>query len=165
MRAQRAAAAGTEAPRRRRSDPASGVRRTAGIAAAVAALAVAGVAMASGEGSATLGPGPVNVELGIDRSAFSTDHLTVRRGTTVRFVVVNDDPINHELIVGDDELHQRHENGTEAVHPPRPGEVTVGALTTAETSFAFDEPGTFEFACHLPGHLAYGMVGTVTVTR
>ncbi|MGH9135909.1 MAG: plastocyanin/azurin family copper-binding protein, partial [Acidimicrobiales bacterium] len=109
-------------------------------------------------------PGPVTVQLDIDNSRFSTDQLTVRRGTEVRFVVVNHDVINHELIVGDEELHRRHENGTEPYHPPRPGEVSVGPSQTVETTYAFDETGTFEFACHLPGHLAYGMRGEVVVT-
>ena len=110
-----------------------------------------------------LGPGEVTVELGIDHSRFSTDRLTVRAGTVVRFVVDNDDPINHELIVGSAEVHRRHETGTEAQHPPVAGEVSVPALETAETRFRFDDPGTVRFACHLPGHVAFGMEGVVEV--
>jgi uncharacterized cupredoxin-like copper-binding protein len=105
------------------------------------------------------------VTLDIDNSAFSSDAITVRRGTEVTFVVRNDDPINHELIVGDDELHRRHENGTEPYHEPRPGEVSVGPNAVAETTYLFDEPGTVVYACHLPGHLAYGMVGEITVVE
>jgi uncharacterized cupredoxin-like copper-binding protein len=41
--------------------------------------------------------------------------------------------------------------------------VTVPALATVETTITFDEPGTFDYICHLPGHEAYGMVGTLTV--
>ena len=29
--------------------------------------------------------------------------------------------------------------------------------------FMFAEPGTVTYACHLPRHLAYGMVGEITV--
>ena len=47
------------------------------------------------------------------------------------------------------------------------GTVTLPTGATLEleasTTYAFDEPGTFTFACHLPGHLAYGMSGTVDV--
>ena len=39
----------------------------------------------------------------------------------------------------------------------------MGADLTAVTTFTFDEPGTFEFACHLPGHYEYGMHGEVEV--
>jgi uncharacterized cupredoxin-like copper-binding protein len=115
---------------------------------------------------APLGPGEVTVQLTIRHSHFAPDHLAVRPGTTVRFVVQNDDPINHELIIGDDGVHQRHEAGTEPVHPPRPGEVSVPPGTTAETTFSF--PGTagsgsVVYACHLPGHFRFGMSGTVDV--
>lgn len=117
-----------------------------------------------GGGSAgVLGPGRDTVTLGIEHSAFSTDRIVVRRGTTLQFVVDNGDPIGHELIVGPDDVHARHENGTEPAHEPRPGEVTAPPLARVETSYTFDEVGSMTFACHLPGHVAYGMVGTVEV--
>ena len=82
----------------------------------------------------------------------------------MRFVVVNGDPIGHELIVGGPEVHARHESGTEAAAPvdPRRG---VGRARTrpAVTTYTFDDPGTVEFACHLPGHYEYGMHGVVEV--
>ena len=40
--------------------------------------------------------------------------------------------------------------------PLLPAPVDVG-----ETFYRFDAPGRYEFACHLPGHLAYGMKGWV----
>jgi uncharacterized cupredoxin-like copper-binding protein len=83
----------------------------------------------------------------------------------VRFLVHNDDPIRHEFIVGDAAVHARHVQGSEAVHPPVPGEVSVAPLAVGETFYVFDHPGRYEFACHLPGHLAYGMKGSVTVTE
>jgi uncharacterized cupredoxin-like copper-binding protein len=81
----------------------------------------------------------------------------------VRFVVRNGDPIGHELIVGPPEVHERHENGTHAFHAAVPGEVSVDALATAETAYRFETPGEVLVACHLPGHFAYGMHGTVVV--
>ena len=94
---------------------------------------------------------------------FEPARVLVRPHTEVRFVVVNHDPIRHELIVGDGDLHARHENGTEAAHPPRPGEVTVDPGRTGSTRLTFHEPGVVRYACHLPGHLAYGMQGKVVV--
>jgi len=111
----------------------------------------------------TLGPGLVTVAVDIEHSEFSIDRLAVHAGTTVRFVVRNDDPINHELVTGGDDVHARHARGTERRHPPVPGEVSVGPGETGVTFFAFDEPGTYEFACHLPGHVEYGMRGEITV--
>ena len=78
-------------------------------------------------------------------------------------MVVNNDPIHHELITGGPEVHRRHANGTEAEHPSIPGEVTVAPNSRAITTFTFDEAGTFEFACHLPGHYQYGMRGEIEV--
>jgi len=110
-----------------------------------------------------LGPGLVTVDVGIHYSKFSFSELSVHPGTTVRFVVHNNDPIHHEFIVGDASVHARHERGTEAAHPPVPGEVSVAPLDIGETFYRFDRAGRYLFACHLPGHFAYGMKGWITV--
>jgi uncharacterized cupredoxin-like copper-binding protein len=96
-------------------------------------------------------------------SRFAPERLEVPAGTTVRFVVRNEDPIAHELIVGDEAVQDVHEKGTEAHHGERPGEVSVPAGATVETTFRFDRRGTVLFGCHLPGHWAYGMRGTIEV--
>jgi uncharacterized cupredoxin-like copper-binding protein len=110
-----------------------------------------------------LGPGRASVVLDIHHSAFSEERIAVRAGTLVRFLVRNDDPIHHELVVGPPEVHAAHAEGTEPFHPPVPGEVSVGPNASGSTVYWFDEPGTVTFACHLPGHVAYGMVGEVEV--
>jgi uncharacterized cupredoxin-like copper-binding protein len=147
-------------------------RRPAGRAPVLAVAAVLVTALVGavalvgpgGDGSVqALGAGPVTVEVRIHHSRFDPERITVRAGSDVRFVIVNDDPINHEVIVGDDEVHRRHELGSEAAHPPVPGEVSVPAGQQAETTFAFPATGEVVYACHLPGHLAYGMQGVVTV--
>jgi plastocyanin len=140
-----------------------------------AALAVAVAVGTAGLGVARLaggdppppamGPGDVTVEIDVEHSLYAITELRVVEGTRVRFVVVNGDPIAHELIVGPPDVHARHAAGTEAEHPSIPGEVSVGARLTAVATFTFDEPGTFEFACHLPGHYEYGMHGEVEVVR
>jgi uncharacterized cupredoxin-like copper-binding protein len=143
-------------------------RALAGLGAVLAAVGGLGI-VAAGGGSADeteatiLGPGRDSVALGIEHSRFSDDRIVVRRGTTLTFVVDNGDPIGHELIVGPPEVHARHESGTEAAHPPVPGEVTAPALASVSTTYTFDEVGTVTFACHLPGHVAFGMIGEVVV--
>ena len=139
------------------------------LAAAGSATAVAagGFALAAAGGddpvARALGPGDVTVELHVEHSLFEPTEIRVVEGTRLRFVVDNDDPINHELIVGGREIHARHAQGTEAEHPSIPGEVSVGPNETGVTTLRFDEPGTYEFACHLPGHYEYGMHGVVEV--
>lgn len=137
------------------------------VALAVAVIVTGTGLLAGGATSAAdadvLGPGVVTVEIGIEHSRFSIDDLTVRAGTLVRFIVTNDDPILHELVVGGPEVHARHETGTESFHPPIPGEVSVLPGEVGETFYEFDDAGTFAFMCHLPRHAQYGMVGEVHV--
>ena len=118
---------------------------------------------ASGTERAALGPGLVTVEVGIDKSRFDIGALRVTEGTTVEFVVRNDDPIDHELIVGTPEVHRAHATGEELSHPPVPGEVSVAPDQVAATFYEFTEAGSIVYACHLPGHVAYGMQGTIEV--
>jgi uncharacterized cupredoxin-like copper-binding protein len=105
-----------------------------------------------------------DVEIPIHYSHYGLGQFTVPAGIPVRIVLKNEDPIDHEWIVGDAALHERHRTGTEPVHDSRPTEVTIPAGATRETTVTFDTPGTYLYICHLPGHEAYGMVGTVVVT-
>ncbi len=139
------------------------------VAAALAmAAVVTGMSYAVASGiedpeTAALGPGDVTVQIDIEYSRFVPERLTVVEGTRVRFLVVNGDPIHHELITGGPEVHLRHANGTEAEHPSIPGEVSVDPNGTAMTTFTFEDAGVYEFGCHLPGHYEYGMHGDITV--
>ena len=42
--------------------------------------------------------------------------------------------------------------------------MTIPAGTSRTTTITFATPGTYLYICHLPGHEAYGMVGTLVVT-
>lgn len=101
--------------------------------------------------------------LEVEHSSFTPDRLELERGDTVRFIVENGDPIDHELIIGDRRLQLRHENGTEQHHGTKDGEVSVPAGETAETRYRFEDEGTLIFGCHLPGHYDYGMRGEIRV--
>jgi uncharacterized cupredoxin-like copper-binding protein len=43
------------------------------------------------------------------------------------------------------------------------GEVSLAPGAEAETTYVFGTPGRLAFACHLPGHWAYGMHSTIDV--
>ena len=103
------------------------------------------------------------VEVRIHHSRFVPERIDVEAGSRVRFVIVNEDPIAHEFILGDEEVQDRHETGTEPHHGAVPGEVSVAAGSRAETAYEFSRSGTLIFGCHLPGHYAYGMKGEVRV--
>jgi uncharacterized cupredoxin-like copper-binding protein len=121
--------------------------------------------LAAGRTPATASPpaGVRTVHVTIHFSSFDPRRIDAVPGETVRIVIENTDPIDHEFILGDDLVQQIHELGTEAVHPPKPGEISVPAGTTATTTYTFGDPGELTFACHLPGHFAYGMHGIVTI--
>jgi uncharacterized cupredoxin-like copper-binding protein len=103
------------------------------------------------------------VHVRIHYSHFSPSDFAFAPGETVTFVVENTDPIDHEFLLGDESVQLAHELGTEAYHPPRPGEMSVPAGTTMRTTYTFGEPGQVLLGCHLPGHYAYGMRGTISV--
>ena len=118
----------------------------------LAAVAVGGCAPAS-----------ATVTITIHYSAFEPSEISVPAGVPVTFVLVNEDPIDHEWLIGDDAFHEAHRTGTHASHGDVPTEVTIPALETTRTTITFDEPGTLAYICHLPSHEAYGMVGVLTV--
>jgi uncharacterized cupredoxin-like copper-binding protein len=132
-----------------------------------ASAATAAYALAAPGGSDAdrhvLGPGEATVTLDVNHSRFVPARVTVFQHTTVTFKIVNHDPIGHEFIVGGDEVHAVHETGTHGQHGSVPGEVSVAPGETASTSYTFHAPGVVLYACHLPGHFAYGMVGEVVV--
>ena len=124
----------------------------------VAALLLVVAAAATG-----CGPGSQTVTITIHYTAFDPAEIEVPRGVPITFVLVNEDPIDHEWLSGDAAVHDAHRLGTPGSHGEVPPEVTVPALERAETTIPFDEPGEFAYICHLPGHEAYGMVGVLTV--
>jgi len=109
------------------------------------------------------GPSAQSVTLTIHYSAFDQTAISVPRGVPITFVLVNEDAIDHEWLIGDDAFHEAHRSGTHASHGDVPTEVTIPALETVETTITFDEVGGLAYICHLPSHEAYGMVGTLTV--
>jgi uncharacterized cupredoxin-like copper-binding protein len=141
----------------------------AGVRLAIAAGAIGSAAALLAAGLAT-GRTPAHeaaairtVEVTMHFSRFEPSAIWATPGETVRLVIRNTDPIDHEFILGDRGVQRVHELGTEAVHPPKRGEVSVPAGATAETTYTFGDAGTLTFGCHVPGHYAYGMRGKVRV--
>ena len=79
-------------------------------------------------------------------------------------MITNTDPIDHEWIVGDAALHERHRTGTEPVHDARPTEISIPARSDAQDDGHVRAADTLQYICHLPGHEAYGMVGVLSIT-
>lgn len=138
-------------------------RRLAALALAAGTVAGVVAIATSLTPAASPAPKPRVIELTIHHSRFDKSVVEIARGERVEFVVHNTDPIVHELIVGSAAVQRRHEAGTEALHGPKPGEVSIPAVASASTTYRVNSPQPIQFACHLPGHFAYGMQGTVRV--
>ncbi|MEO8539376.1 MAG: plastocyanin/azurin family copper-binding protein [bacterium] len=134
--------------------------RGLGLVMVAAVFVTAAVAMAAG-GNAQ--PPVSSAAISIHFSKFSTKEITVAAGSPVSFTLTNQDPIEHEWIVGDEATHARHRTGTEPYHDQIPTEVTLRAFETKTTVVTFDKPGDYAFVCHLPGHEEYGMRGVIHV--
>jgi uncharacterized cupredoxin-like copper-binding protein len=141
--------------------------RAAGVGALLVSLLLAGAGVATAAGwlgnDATV-PETRTAHIRIHFSRFDPSDIAIEPGQTIRFVVENTDPIDHEFIVGDEQVQQAHEAGTEAHHAPRPGEISIPPGGTVVTTVTFPSQGSLLFGCHLPGHYAYGMRGVITIT-
>ena len=140
------------------------MKRRFALSSVAALLAAIMVWAVGGAVLGTSGSEPLQVEITIHYSHYEPAAFRVPAGRPVAIVLRNTDPIDHEWIVGDAALHERHRTGTEPYHATRPTEVTIPALSTITTVVTFASPGSLQYICHLPGHEAYGMVGTVTIT-
>jgi len=129
------------------------------LGAAVMAAAVLGVGLAArGIG------GDATFEIDIRYSRYEPASLTVPVGVPLTFVLRNDDPIDHEWIVGTAAVHAFHRTSDELLHSGLPTEVSIPAMSTVTTTITFRTPDRLEYICHLPSHEAYGMTGWLTIT-
>ena len=133
-----------------------GVGANACVSLLLALVAVAASACVPADAST-----PVTVNIRIHYSKFEPASITVPAGVPVTYVIRNDDPIDHEWLVGDAAFHARHRTGTEAAHGDRPDEVSLPPLSTKTTTLTL-AAGTYTYICHFPLHEQYGMIGIVT---
>lgn len=135
--------------------------RATGLAAVAAVLVTAAIVVAAVDKPE---PAPVTeATIEFRFSKFKQEELTVPAGVPVTIHLVNQDPIGHEWIVGDDGTHARHRTGTEPYHDGIPTEVSLRAFETKTTVVTFETPGDYSYVCHLPGHEEYGMKGIIRV--
>jgi uncharacterized cupredoxin-like copper-binding protein len=129
---------------------------------AASGLGAAALTLSMSMGAAGLQPGS-SVQIDIRFSHFNPALVSVPFGQPIRFVIHNADPIDHEWVLGDADVHAFHRISTIPVHEGKATEMMIPAGTTRTTTVTFDKPGQLEFICHLPAHEAFGMVGWVTI--
>jgi len=101
-----------------------------------------------------------------DRMRFTPAHIAVAQGETVTFVVANKGQQLHEMVIGTErdlaahaEMMRKHPG----MEHDDPWMVHVKAGGRGQFTCQFTQPGTFAFACLLPGHFEAGMRGRVVV--
>ncbi len=124
------------------------------------------VPLAGCAATAQAGPPPAIVQhVTIHWSRFHPATFDFAEGTTVRFVIHNTDPIDHEFILGSRAVQEHIERTAHPDHDGSvPGQISVPAGATVETTYTFGRPGTVLLGCHVAGHYAYGMRGKVRVS-
>lgn len=100
------------------------------------------------------------------RMIYEPRKLDVKRGEQVRFILTNVGEIPHEFVIASAEDNLKHaemmKNNPDMKHE-EPNVKMLDAKKKAELVWQFSKPGTFEFACLIPGHREAGMTGTIVV--
>lgn len=73
------------------------------------------------------GLGEARADITMRYSTFGPALVTATARQPITVVLHNDDPIDHEWLVGDEGFHERHRTGTDAHHGATPTEVSVPA--------------------------------------
>jgi len=97
---------------------------------------------------------------------FTPDHLDVKKGEQVHFIIQNKGALKHEFMlasVADNDKHAKLMMKYPDMEHDDPNAKSVDPGKSAEILWRFSKGGTFEFACLIPGHREAGMHGTVTV--
>ena len=103
-----------------------------------------------------------------DELRFNLSDIDVREGETIAFTITNSGSIEHEFVIGDAKVQAEHEaemasGGMGEMDKDEGNAVSIPAGKTATLIYTFDKPGTLLYGCHVAGHYAAGMEGTITV--
>jgi len=97
---------------------------------------------------------------------FNHNHVEVRRGEQIRFVLENGGELDHEFVLATPKENDKHaqlmQKYPEMEHDD-PNAKRVAPKKSGELLWQFTKAGTFEFACLIPGHREAGMHGKVVV--
>ena len=107
----------------------------------------------------------------LETRRFEPAGLQVKPGETVTLRVTNTATTLHEFFLGDAEAHEDHDKEMAAMGDAEmkmadeANRVFVEPGETKELTWTFPEGGAVLFGCHMPGHYAGGMKGTVSVAE
>jgi len=106
------------------------------------------------------------IEIEMTEMAFAPFKIEVKRGEQIKFVIRNVGKEDHEFLLATTAENLKHAEFMRK-HPDMehddPNGVRVSPNKSAEILWRFTKRGTFEYACLIPNHREYGMVGEVAV--
>jgi uncharacterized cupredoxin-like copper-binding protein len=101
-----------------------------------------------------------------DNMRFTPSSITVTQGATIRFVVVNDGKMQHELVIGTMRELQEHAELMKkfpGMEHDEPHMVHAKPGKSEPLVWTFNKSGEFDFACLIAGHFNAGMTGKIKV--
>ena len=101
-----------------------------------------------------------------DDMRFAPSHMEVQEGDTVRLRAENKGKVLHEIVLGTKAELDQHAQMMQkfpGMEHDAPYMAHVRAGQRGDIVWHFNRPGTFDFACLIPGHYEAGMTGTITV--
>lgn len=102
----------------------------------------------------------------LDTMRFSPGEIQVKAGETIRFSVKNPGKLPHEMVIGslaDLKAHAIEMRKNPGMKHAEPNAITLDPGQRGGIVWRFDQAGTVDFACTIPGHMEGGMVGKVQV--
>lgn len=108
----------------------------------------------------------VTMQEGDGTMGYSPKRLEVKRGEQIKFIINNGGELPHEFILADEKDNLKHgalmQKFPDMQHDDPNGK-NLEPKAKTEILWRFSKPGTFEYACLIPGHREAGMIGKVTV--
>jgi uncharacterized cupredoxin-like copper-binding protein len=92
--------------------------------------------------------------------------LEVRLGEQIRFEIFNEGTWNHEFVLATKEANRKHAELMKKfpdMEHDDPNALRLAPFASGAILWKFNKPGTFEYACLIPGHRGAGMHGEVIV--
>jgi uncharacterized cupredoxin-like copper-binding protein len=107
----------------------------------------------------------IEVELQ-DAMKIVPDPIDVPAGVPVTFVVHNSGTVEHEFVIGDEDVQAEHEAemAEGGMGHDEPNAILVEPGQTKELVYTFEAAGETLAGCHVPGHYPAGMRATIRVT-
>lgn len=147
-----------------------------------------GSANVAGEpGKASKATRTVNVSM--SDNLYEPERISVKKGETIQFVIVNKGELVHEFNIGTPAMHKAHQKemmmmvdhgaleadrinhkmmnmdmgGGKTMSHKDPNSVLLEPGKSGKVVWKFSRAGVVEFACNVPGHYEAGMVGELTI--